>query len=91
MAEQLFRLHTKNLISQSDIVNKMTEYIVKKIKEKFEDVPECHLKILMTRWVYIRYQFLATFEGSKAKVKQKNEIMASSNASKSMKAHALLK
>ena len=85
-AEAIFLLHYEKLYSQSDIFNKMTKIILEEVRKKFDGAPKCHLKRIISKFVFCRWIRLTELEDFRKKRAQQQKSLnkQNANASKSM-------
>ena len=82
-AEAVFLLHYEKLYSQSDIFNKMTKIILEEVTKKFDGAPKCHLKKIISKFVFCRWIRLTELEDSRKKRDKEQKALNKSNASAS--------
>ena len=89
MAETIFRCNRHKICKEPRMGERMTNLILSKIPHQFGNLPECHLKLVFSRFVKVRFYFWTNFENSIAQREEKFRIIGESNSSLSMKARYL--
>ena len=85
-AETIFRSVWAQFSKQDDLTEQLTAAVISACTEKFEDIPICHLKNILGKFIHVRLYFYADFIDRKLQKLNKRDIMSSLNASKSSKA-----
>ena len=85
ICEGIFRSALELLKNKTGLTDKMAALFVKEIREKFPQVPSCHLELVFKRFAKIRMNFEGEFIDSHKQVKHAVEIEGGSNASRSAK------
>ena len=82
IAEANFKKLRDEMEGSKTFAPDLTRRIVKNIEEKIENVPKCHLELVIYRWVRGRIHHYAKFEKNKALAAQSQELSAKERASK---------
>ena len=85
-AEKIFRSAWAQFSKQKDLTEQLTAAVISGCTEKFEDIPICHLKNILGKFVHVRLYFYADYIDRKLQKVHKRAIRSSLNASKSSKA-----
>ena len=88
-AEETFRKYVKNWHKDENCATKLSTTIILKLVSLIEDVDQCHLKIIIDRFVRARLHFWNDYENRRLKPMNVENIKSAANASKSSKGKAL--
>ena len=91
LAEDFFSMHYSKLSGKKGITEKMTQLIIKKLIEKIPDITQCHLSIIIRRFVTARLMWKLNNETSHEIEAQKVVISNEANSSRTMKAKNTIK
>ena len=88
-AEETFRKYVKNWHKDENCATKLSTTIILKLVSLIEDVDQCHLKIIIDRFVRARLHFWNDYENRRLKPMNAENIKSAANASKSSKGKAI--
>ena len=72
-----------------NISNILKNIAVKCVKDKLENVPDCHLDVIINRFIRSRLFFWGNLDNGRLQTEQEKLIDSESFASKSQRAHIL--
>ena len=89
--ESIFRSAWESLKNHQRLTDQITEILVNACSVKFEDqdIPKCHLKIILGKFAKVRLHFYADHIDLKLQAQNKKSLEGAANASKSSKAQSL--
>ena len=89
IAEKIFREYAPKWLKNDTVKEMLTDMIIKNVEEI--NIPECHRKLIIKRFVRIRLFWLSAQESVSQTEANVDEIKAATGSSKSTAAKAMFK